>query len=152
MGGHRCWALLPSNTDWLVLTRALFYSWLPADRDKSAWFSGEISCEIAVRFWPSSSIYYNNFWKKHCLLIFSWLQTNIMASKAPTIENSVGKGTVFPFRLKKRQNSGTCSLNFLWDSIISCGLNPQIRGEKDSLAKGVLAPMSDLQYKKRHHL
>ena len=113
--------------------RVSFFSRLPADRDKSAWFSAEISCEIAVRFRLSCGIYYNNFWKKLCLLMFSWLQTNIMESKAPTIENSVGKDTVFPFRIKKRQNRRTFSLHFLWDSIISCGLNPQIRGENDSL-------------------
>jgi hypothetical protein len=30
-----------------------------------------------------------------------------MAAKAPTIENSKEKANAFPFRLKKRQNSGT---------------------------------------------
>ena len=81
-------------------SRVSFFSRLPADRDKSAWFPAEISCEIAVRIRLSYGIYYNNLLNKLCLLIFRWLQTNIMASRAPTIENPVGKGSLFPLKLK----------------------------------------------------
>ena len=61
----------------------------------------------------------------------------MMASTEVNPEEMKQIGHIFFYRIKFRQHSRIFGSNFLLNLIISCGFNPQIRGENDSLLLGL---------------
>jgi hypothetical protein len=72
------------------------------------------------------------FYTKSCLVLN--IRKSIVCQILCHLKTQRIKDTIVsPFWHNLRQTNGTLGLDFLWDSLISCGYYPQTRGESDNL-------------------